>query len=269
MNRDNTSSNGYTDLFYAQLNEIFSYKSITDFDLDELILRVRSLEQSTILDDTLIVIFDMRSLNAHYISKNASKVWNGYESDRLLGKGFFSVLNAAIIKEHSHFPLKSLNWFRSSKKDVPISAVVAASKGHQCGLKMKFEEDSCTFLIRTRVIIFDQKNQPIIGVNYINDITHLFKGDFFWGRYTYGQNEEYTKFYTSAETKKIEYKDIISPREKEILVMIANNQDSKQIAKELYISVNTVDKHRKNMLARSGAKDTTALIQLCKLCNVM
>ena len=268
-NTHNKHFNKHTDKFYSRLEQIFAYESIIDFNEDELINQVRSLEQSSILDDTLIVIFDMRNLNALYISNNISNVWKSCDSDSLIGKAFFSTLNAAIIQEHNQFPLMSLDWFRRSKENVPISFVVDSSKGYQCGVRMKFEDDISTFLIRTRVIVFDQKNQPVIAVNYFNNINHLYKGDFFWGRYTYGKKDEYTAFHTSAATSKIEYQDIISPREKEILLMIADRKDSKEIAKELHISVNTVEKHRKNMIARSGAKDSTALVLLCKMCGVI
>jgi len=53
--------------------------------------------------------------------------------------------------------------------------------------------------------------------------------------------------------------------EKKIRQLIIDNNDSTQISQILNISVETVKKHRKNMIARTGVKDTTSLIQLLKM----
>jgi DNA-binding CsgD family transcriptional regulator len=37
----------------------------------------------------------------------------------------------------------------------------------------------------------------------------------------------------------------------------------------LFISPNTVNNHRQNMLNRLGVRDTTALVQLCKTCGII
>jgi DNA-binding CsgD family transcriptional regulator len=37
----------------------------------------------------------------------------------------------------------------------------------------------------------------------------------------------------------------------------------------LFISSHTVDNHRRNMIAKTGAKDTTALIQICKMVGII
>jgi DNA-binding CsgD family transcriptional regulator len=55
-------------------------------------------------------------------------------------------------------------------------------------------------------------------------------------------------------------KPMITPKEKEILQLIADGLSSKQIAERLSISFYTVQTHRKNMLAKMGVKNTPALI---------
>jgi DNA-binding CsgD family transcriptional regulator len=49
-------------------------------------------------------------------------------------------------------------------------------------------------------------------------------------------------------------------REKEILTCIAQGLSSKQIAGKLAISLNTVNNHRKNMLAKRGARSSAELV---------
>ena len=53
----------------------------------------------------------------------------------------------------------------------------------------------------------------------------------------------------------------ISPREHEILYLIAFENSSKEIAKELYISEHTVITHRKNLLLKMEVKNTAGLIR--------
>jgi len=50
-------------------------------------------------------------------------------------------------------------------------------------------------------------------------------------------------------------------REKEILTYIAEGFSSKQIAARLFISINTVANHRRNMLHKKGAKTSAELIR--------
>jgi len=53
---------------------------------------------------------------------------------------------------------------------------------------------------------------------------------------------------------------MITPKEREVLQLIASGLSSKEIARRLSISFYTVQTHRKNMLAKVGAKNTAELI---------
>lgn len=54
--------------------------------------------------------------------------------------------------------------------------------------------------------------------------------------------------------------DPLSEREKEILVAICRGLSNQEIADELFISKRTVDKHRANILEKTGCKNTAALV---------
>jgi DNA-binding NarL/FixJ family response regulator len=53
--------------------------------------------------------------------------------------------------------------------------------------------------------------------------------------------------------------DILTPRELEVLKLIAEAYSSKQIATELFISVKTVERHRQNILGKLGMSDRVEL----------
>jgi DNA-binding NarL/FixJ family response regulator len=53
---------------------------------------------------------------------------------------------------------------------------------------------------------------------------------------------------------------LLSSRELEILHLIAMGFDSEIIAEKLFLSVNTVNTHRRNILKKTGASHTLDLI---------
>ena len=55
---------------------------------------------------------------------------------------------------------------------------------------------------------------------------------------------------------------VLTRREKEVLELIADGMTNAEIAQQLFISVTTVDTHRKNLLAKLEAKNTAALIKI-------
>ena len=53
--------------------------------------------------------------------------------------------------------------------------------------------------------------------------------------------------------------DVLSPRELEVLQLIAEGQANKQVAGELHISVKTVEKHRQRLMQKLNIHDTAGL----------
>jgi DNA-binding NarL/FixJ family response regulator len=61
--------------------------------------------------------------------------------------------------------------------------------------------------------------------------------------------------------KKIAGTPVLTTREKEVLELIAEGLTNNEIAQKLFISVSTVDTHRKNLLAKFEAKNIASLIK--------
>jgi DNA-binding NarL/FixJ family response regulator len=53
--------------------------------------------------------------------------------------------------------------------------------------------------------------------------------------------------------------DVLTPRELEVLKLIAEANTSKDIAEKLFISIKTVDRHRQNILDKLGMRDRVEL----------
>jgi DNA-binding NarL/FixJ family response regulator len=65
----------------------------------------------------------------------------------------------------------------------------------------------------------------------------------------------------SLQKKKNDNIPVLTRREKEVLVLIAEGMTNNEIAKKLFVSSTTVDTHRKNLLAKFDAKNTALLIR--------
>lgn len=70
-----------------------------------------------------------------------------------------------------------------------------------------------------------------------------------------------TVFSEGGVTKEKESLAPLSRREKEILVHIAMELTTQEIAEKLFISQNTVNTHRKNLMSKLNAKNTAGLVK--------
>ena len=66
------------------------------------------------------------------------------------------------------------------------------------------------------------------------------------------------------ELEKQDYSHVLSEREKEILRLIGTGKPSKEIADLLFISKNTVSRHRQNILSKLQVKNSTEAYRIAK-----
>lgn len=62
---------------------------------------------------------------------------------------------------------------------------------------------------------------------------------------------------------------VLSSREKEVLQLIADGMTNPQIATKLFLSMHTVDSHRKNLLTKFAVNNTASLIKLAAKYNLV
>jgi DNA-binding NarL/FixJ family response regulator len=63
------------------------------------------------------------------------------------------------------------------------------------------------------------------------------------------------------EQKKLEAEHMLTERELEILELISQEKSSREIAEDLFISIRTVDTHRKNLLKKANANTVIGLLK--------
>lgn len=66
----------------------------------------------------------------------------------------------------------------------------------------------------------------------------------------------------NGRNKKTQRKGVLSRREKEIMLLIAEGKKSIEISEELFITKYTVDTHRKNMIRKLGLASNTDLMKI-------
>jgi DNA-binding NarL/FixJ family response regulator len=74
---------------------------------------------------------------------------------------------------------------------------------------------------------------------------------------------------SSSEKEKLISVPTLSSREKEVLALIANGFTNPQIAAKLFLSMHTVDSHRKNLLTKFEVNNTASLIKLASKYNLV
>jgi DNA-binding CsgD family transcriptional regulator len=175
-----------------------------------------------------------------------------------------------LHKDYLTFPVESVNWFTSVIPQIPYDKKVNMKIHHCCMRFIRGDGKQIRLFSQGVPIQVDEERNFKYTLNYIQNINHLIKKDFsfYWIRLSYGEKNEFMQTYHS-ETKESSKNDLLSVREKEVLLLISEDLDTKEIAQKLFISVNTVGNHRSNMIERLGARDTTALVQLAKMTGMI
>ena len=120
-----------------------------------------------------------------------------------------------------------------------------------------------SMLQRSTFFVDDITASPLAAVGFITDITHFKEGTkiIFTIEITDRNFNTLSKIPLFKQTyfpDKIS--DTLSKREIQILQFMREGFNSREIAEKLFISVNTIHNHRKNMLAKTSAKNTAELL---------
>jgi DNA-binding CsgD family transcriptional regulator len=207
---------------------------------------------------TVIVIINAKSYTKLFLSKNVKEIF-GYSEDDI-SSGILQYIKFMTL-DHAFFPVSAGRWYVKYLGAIPFEEKVNQQIVF-VGPKFKTRAGkTIRALIQTGHLDEDENRNPIKIINSIQDISHFVKDDFWWMRFTYGEAPQKVKYYHSGIGKSFD-NDILSDREKEILRLIYEGIDSPEIAQKLNITIATVHTHRRNMLNRTGLKDTTALLQI-------
>lgn len=214
----------------------------------------------------LTFLIDVKQLRVIQVSGSVLK-YTGYTSAEF-GDNILLKFITMFASKQCSFMSVLVSWILNIEKNIPIeykSRQFISAWGmrlyHKDGRSMRWH-------LNIIPIEFNAQKNPTVIMMSIQEVTHLVKGDDYCIRGVFGKENKKIFVYYSNEERTID-NEIISEREREVLQHISQGLDTKEIALRMKISPNTVDNHRRNMLARTGMRDTTALIQLCRMVGII
>lgn len=241
------------------LDVIFNYEGQGDYQL--IIDHLNFLDSKNIFAGKIVTLCNLPEMRPLYVSSSVEKVF-GYRPEELLKSNKFDLSG---MKQTKYF--RKISKYVGKFHNPDIDNNSHDVKYISGGIPFRHKDGSIRRTLTKYQIDFMPKGVlPKVDVFVTYDITELLKEDSFWIYQEKIVNGKRVCQFNSGH--KVE-RHLISPREKEVLQMIAQGKSSKEIASSLTISIATVSQHRKNMLGRTRAKDSSSLIQLCKICEVL
>lgn len=191
-----------------------------------------------IVDDHFMVIEGIRSL----LENEKEIEWMGHASSAASCMAFLVTHKPDVILMDINLPDKSgIDLCKGVKSLYPSIFILALSTFNQASyVQAMMEYGASGYLLK------NASQQEIM-----QGIHEAMKGK------TYMSLEVAQELRKSEDLKM----PVISKREKEVLVLIAEGLTNNEIAERLFVSSNTVDTHRKNLLLKLQAKNTAALVK--------
>lgn len=198
-----------------------------------------------IVDDHYMVIEGIRSL----LQNEKDVEWMGHATNAASCLGFLKMQQPDIIFMDVNLPdLSGTELCRQVKQLYPAVLIIGLSTFNQQPVVRNMMENGASGYV------LKNATKPEL----MNAIAAVMAG----------------KTYLSMEVavslrKQTEELPLISRREREVLLLIADGFTNAEIAEKLFISVPTVNTHRKSLLAKFGVNNTAGLIKLAAKHNLV
>jgi DNA-binding CsgD family transcriptional regulator len=218
------------------------------------VVKAHYLNEFSLSENSVRIIFDHINFKILHISGNIEK----------LGNILFAL--KAFTIDHFNFMYVWVKWAvdRHLKYGDSFDA-----KQVMCGVKVNHKDGHIIrLLFRHYPLETTAEGVATISAITLDDVSHLMKSDFYWARIECGRTTKRIHHMISID-KEDHPQDILTDREKSIVQLLAEGKESKEIGSTLFISSHTVDNHRRNMINKIGVRDTTGLIQICKMCGII
>jgi DNA-binding NarL/FixJ family response regulator len=192
-----------------------------------------------IVDDHYMVIEGIRSL----LQNDKEIEWMGHASNAASCMAFIKSNQPDIILMDINLPDKSgIDLCKEVRATYPHVFVIGLSTFNQLSfIEKMLEYGASGYLLKNadRSEIIQAIDAVMHGKQYLSaDASQVVK---------HAHNDNAT---------------MLTRREKEVLALIAEGLTNQEIANQIFVSVSTVDTHRKNLLQKLNAKNTASLVKL-------
>ncbi len=194
-----------------------------------------------IVDDHPVVIEGIHSL----LMNEKDIAWVGQAMNAQSCLGFFVNNTADVVLMDISMPgMDGVELCAVMKEKYPGIFILGLSTFNQ-GLYIKkmMENGASGYILKN-----SSKDELIKAIHVVHDGGIYFSGE---------AGQALAEYQKSSKTEL----PVLTPREKEILELIAEGFTNPQIAEKIFLSQFTVDSHRKNLLAKLNVKNTATLIK--------
>jgi DNA-binding NarL/FixJ family response regulator len=191
-----------------------------------------------IVDDHYMVIEGIRSL----LQNEKGIEWTGHAMNAASCLAFLKKQQPDVILMDISLPDKSgIDLCKEVKEKYPSVFIIGLSTfNQQSFIKKMMEHGASGYVLKNAT-----------GEELKEAIETVIKGKVFL-------SEDVSQTLRKEETPNI----VLTRREKEVLELIVDGMTNIEIAQKLFISVTTVDTHRKNLLAKLEARNTASLVRI-------
>lgn len=203
--------------------------------------------------DFYYYIFNIKHLSLDFVSKEVKAIL-GYEPEELYLEKLISLIHPNDHPWFLNFENKVVSFFNTLSLDqIPNYKV-----SYDYRIKKK-NGDYIRILQQVVTIDYSYEHGILKTFGVHTDISHIKQSGNPVLSFI-GLNGEPSFINVNSEKVFPTPSEYLSNRETEILSMLMGGKTSKQIAEELFISIETVSTHRKNILKKSNTKNTGNLI---------
>lgn len=195
-----------------------------------------------IVDDHPVVIEGIHSL----LMNEKDIAWVGQAMNAASCLGFFVNNTADVVLMDISMPgMDGVELCAIMKEKYPGIFILGLSTFNQgIYIKKMMENGASGYILKNST-----KEELVRAIHIVHD----------GGIYFSGEASQALAEYQRSSKPEL---PVLTPREKEILELIAEGYTNPQIAEKIFLSQFTVDSHRKNLLAKLNVKNTASLIRL-------
>lgn len=191
-----------------------------------------------IVDDHYMVVEGIRSL----LQNENNIEWAGHATNAASCLAFLQHHQPDIILMDINLPDKDgIELCKEVKKKYPLIFIIGLSTFNQQSFIQKMMDSGASGYVlknATQEELMEAIETVIKGKTFLSD--------------------EAAHTLQKTDTSSI----VLTRREKEVLELIAEGMTNTEIGQKLFISTTTVDTHRKNLLAKTQAKNTASLVRI-------
>jgi len=233
-----------------------------------LIEQIKILEEFSLSKKRFFCLFDHKKFQPIYLSANVATE-SGFVLEEFYNKGLRMMFKHIHWEQLTLF-YKLLVWGHRFKQLLGKEAPIINNKIFFSGIKFKDRWGNwTTYCIKQKILRVTKNNKLSLSFLEAEEITAFYEADFVWLRIINRTDNKFCcrAFFSSGPKK--EDTDLLSAIEMEILQLIVQEKNNKEICAQLSISSDAILQHQKNMIAKVGVTDITSLICICRLCQII